>query len=450
MFGDASVSLKETTESLWWYGFIQKQSHPCRVYYFKKENEKWKIYLITDYFTGGQYNNDPEIIMESVLKKFTSSDIIKILYSTVTNKGYLDLKDMQEARSRLGPLSDSLISDCRKITELDSDSAEAWYWLGVASFLKEEFEGAISSFKKAIAVSQDDTKINYKLGNRYYRAMLHCSLGQLYLWQDKIEDALNEFTVAIRENPQYSQAYALLSRIYQRKDDIKTARAFRLRAYRYNPLFTMGPLYPISKNKNAQELFSLAMSESSPEILLKRAIELDKYFVSAYYYLGMAYSRRGEWEMAIDYLNKVIELDPGQEDPYWELGAIYGKAYTFQGSATNLELSTQNFKKAKESNPYAYELYGSLGVNYFFKGEFNRAIWALKRAKALRPYDSNVNFYLAMCLKKKLDSNIFISKRRRRQIYNEEVIPLLQQALDFCTEEAFRKQIGLFYDFVKQ
>ena len=449
MFGDAAISLRETTESLWWYGFIEKQIHPYRVYSFKKENGRWKIFLITDHSTGEQYISDPEIIMESVLKKFTSSDIIKILYSTVTDKGYLDLKDMQEARSRLEPLSDSLISDCRKITELDSDSAEAWYWLGVASFLKEEFEGAISSFKKAIAVSQDDTKINYKLGNRYYRAMLHCSLGQIYYRQNMTKEALNEFKSTINHNSEYSLAYAFISRIYQMEGDIENARNYRLKAFRYNPLFRMKPLYPNSRNKQAQEFFSMAgLNLFHRERFLKQAIELDEQFALAQYYLGLTYSQSGEWQKAIDCMNKVIVLDSRQEDPYWELGAIYSKIYHYQSEKRFLDLAIQNFKKAIELNPYIHELYANLAVNYFFKGDYNKAIEIMKKAKALCPYDPNVNFYMAMFLKKKLDSNIFILDKKRN--YSKEIIPLVQLSLDFCTDDALRVDIEQFYNFLEK
>lgn len=450
IFGDASVSLRETTELLSWYGFIEKQIHPHRVYSFRKENGKWKILLVTDHSTGEEYVGDPEVIMERAIKKFNYLDIIKIIYASDRYRGYFDPKDIADTRTNLWPILDSLISDYKKVVELDSASAEGYYWLGVMLTLKGEFPEAIGNFKKAIKISQDKNRIDYKLGNHYYRAVLHCSLGQLYLQQNKIVEALNEFKVAIKENAEYSQAYAFISRIYQMVGDIETARTYRLKAFRYNPIFRMEPVYPNSRNKQAQERFSLAMlNNTSPEEFLKQAIELDGGFVSAYYYLGLTYSTKGEWQRAIDYMNKVIELDSRQEDPYWELGVIYGHIYNaYQNKKETLDLSIQNFKKATELNPYVHELYGSLALNYFFKRNSYKAVEILKKAKELRPLDPNVNFYMAMFLKKKLDSDIFVSKKKKIQIYGRDIFPLLQSALDFCTDGVLQKDIVLFYNFL--
>lgn len=446
MLGDATISLRETTECLWWYGFIEKQIHPHRIYSFKKENGKWKIFLIMDHSTGEEYINDPEVILESALKKFISDDIINIIYSPDGNRS----RDINDARTRLGPILDSLISDFRRVVELEPSSPESYYWIAAISTIKGEHVEAINSLKKAIEISQDDDKIDYKLGNHFYRAMLHCSLGQIYFRQKNFEEALNEFKIAIDQNPEYSQAHSFISKIYQMRGDIDTARAYRLKAFRYNPLFRMEPLYPNSRDKKAQELFSQAILDTQRETFLKQAIDLDGEFILAYYYLGLMYSKSGEWQKAIDCMNKVIELDHGQEDPYWELGAIYYKIYTQQREKTSFDLSLQNFNKAIELNPYVHELYGNLGINYFLEGEFDKAAETMGKAKELCPYDPHVNFYLAMILKKKLDSNTSILPKERSQIYSKEIILLLQLALDFCTNDNLRKDIELFYKFVKQ
>ena len=149
-------------------------------------------------------------------------------------------------------------------------------------------------------------------------------------------------------------------------------------------------------------------------------------------------------------MNKAIELDPGQEDSYWELGTVYGHIYNFQGDKMTLDLSVQNFEKAIELNPYIHELYGNLALNYFFKGDFDKAIEIMKKEKTLCPYDPNVNFFMAMFLKKKLDYNISILPEERSRIYSKEIAPLLQLALDFCTDDTLRKEIKFLYKFVKQ
>jgi tetratricopeptide (TPR) repeat protein len=401
-----------------------------------------------DHSTGEEYIYDPEVILESALKKFNSDELINIIYSLGGNRS----KDINDAKARLEPILDNLIGDFRKVIELKPSFAEGYYWIAAISFIKGESVEAINSLKRAIEISQDDSKINYKLGNKYYRAMLHCSLGQIYFQENRTEEALNEFKIAIDQNPEYSHAHSFISRIYQMRGDIGAARTYRLNAFRYNPLFRMEPTYPDSRDKQAQERFSLAnLNPSRQEEFLRQAIELDGEFILAYYYLGLMYSKSGEWQKAIDCMNKVIELDRSQEDPYWELGVIYGHIYnTYQNEKTTLDLSIQNFKKATELNPYVHEFYGSLALNYFFKGNFYKAVEILKKAKELRPLDPNVNFYMAMFLKKKLDSNIFVSKKKKIQIYGKDIFPLLQSALDFCTDSALRADIEFFYKFLKK
>lgn len=446
MLGDATITLRETTESLWWYGFIQKEVHPRRIYSFKKDNGRWKIYLIMDHSTGEEYFNDPEVVLESALKKFSSGELTNIIYSLGRDRG----KDINDIKARAWPILDTLISDFRKVIELKPSSTEGYYWIAALSTIKGDHAEAVDNLKKAIEISQDDAKIDYKLGNHFYRAMLHCSLGQIYLRQNRPEEALNEFKIAIGQNPEYSQAYSFISKIYQTKGDIEAARSNRLNAFKYNPLFRMEPLYLNSKNKKAQELFLQAILNNQGEAFLKQAIELDGDFISAYYYLGLIYFKNGDWQKAIECMNKVIALDPGQEDPYWELGAIYGGIYSSQGETAALDSSMQNFEKAIKLNPYIHELYASLALSYFSKGNFDKAIEIIKEAKALCPNYPRVNFYMAMFLKKKLDSDVTIPPKERSEIYNEQIIPLLRLALDFCTDDNLRKEIELFYKFVKQ
>lgn len=106
--------------------------------------------------------------------------------------------------------------------EIDSCNSAFWHDLGVAQYYSAEFEGAISSFQKALTLDADMHLSYFWLGNSLYHRGLkdeaaeafqellsrypnftiaHFHLGVIYERQGNEEDALKEFQKVLRKNP---------------------------------------------------------------------------------------------------------------------------------------------------------------------------------------------------------------------------------------------------------
>lgn len=130
--------------------------------------------------------------------------------------------------------------------------------------------------------------------------------------------------------------------------------------------------------------------------------------------LGDLYSRRGEFEKAIEEFKIAIQLNPNYGDAYHNLANTYHqiqkddlavenyqKALSFNSnlwqSHQNLaaiffdqeqyQVAQQHLEKATKINPQEAELYTNLGIIYFKLGEKEKAKQAFQQAFQLNPQD---------------------------------------------------------------
>jgi tetratricopeptide (TPR) repeat protein len=89
----------------------------------------------------------------------------------------------------------------------------------------------------------------------------------------------------------------------------------------------------------------------------KKAIELDSQGVSAYNNLGNAYYNKKEYDRAIDYFKKAIELDPKNKYAYTLLGYVYSDKDQY-------DKAIECYKKLIEICPKSAWIYSDLGHAY--------------------------------------------------------------------------------------
>ena len=144
-----------------------------------------------------------------------------------------------------------------------------------------------------------------------------------------------------------------------------------------------------------------------------QAIEYNPEFPLTYYYRGIAYSKKGEVNQSIKDYTKAIELKPDDADTYCYRGIAYlikkdfdlaiedfskvveldldytstyyyrGLAYLFKGNFDDLAI--ENLSKAIEQNSDHADAYYYRGAAYSFKGELNLAIEDYTKAIELKP-----------------------------------------------------------------
>ena len=101
-----------------------------------------------------------------------------------------------------------------------------------------------------------------------------------------------------------------------------------------------------------------------------------------------------EYDNAILYFQKAIELDPKYSEAYYNLGTTY----TNKG---NLDKAIQCYKKAIELNPQISIVYNNMGVAYEEKGDNEKAIKCYEKAIEIDPNYSLVYFNLGISYSEK-------------------------------------------------
>jgi superkiller protein 3 len=101
-------------------------------------------------------------------------------------------------------------------------------------------------------------------------------------------------------------------------------------------------------------------------LFLKKAIELNPEFSEAYYNLGLSYERLGEYKDSIKSLNKAITLSPDDANAYYALGYVYYQKKKYKKAVEAFEHSA----RLKPDNPFTYS---KLGHTYLAWGKVERA-----------------------------------------------------------------------------
>lgn len=214
------------------------------------------------------------------------------------------------------------------------ESMENPFDQGYILFSREQYEGAIPYFKKAVEKDPFHAEVFYYLGMCYR--------------ETGATEAVDAFKKAIEINPNYVKAYYDLGITYNQLNmKAEAIEAFK-EVLGMNPghedaLLNLGIAYCLGKN------FKLATS------VLKRSVEIFPN-KKAYYYLGVSYARQTQHDKAIYAFKQCIQVDPNYVEAHIGLGASYGA----------VENLTQGIKALNQAvildpqNPFVHYLLGML------------------------------------------------------------------------------------------
>lgn len=113
-------------------------------------------------------------------------------------------------------------------------------------------------------------------------------------------------------------------------------------------------------------------------VLWQDVVRKSPKLAKANYGLGLAYYRDGQYEPAMQYLNRAIILNSAYFDAYISRGVIFG----YQG---RFDLAMKNFNTALQIRPMNYEASLNRGKLYFLVGNYQAAIEDFSRAISKDP-----------------------------------------------------------------
>jgi tetratricopeptide (TPR) repeat protein len=214
------------------------------------------------------------------------------------------------------------------------DSVENPFDKGYILFSRDQYEGAIPYFKKAV-------------GNDPFHAEAYYYLGVCYSKSGATE-AVDAFKEAIEINPNYVEAYYELGLIYNQLNMKQEAIEAFKKVLGINPdhedaLLNLGIAYCMDKNYRS----AISVLNRSVEIFPNK---------DAYYYLGVSYAGETQHDKAIYAFKQAIDMEPNYLDAYIGLGASYG-------AVQNLNQGIKILNQAvvlDPQNPFAHYLLGML------------------------------------------------------------------------------------------
>jgi len=270
--------------------------------------------------------------------------------------------------------------------------AQKWYEQGYVSQETNKIDQAIEFYTQAI-----------KLNPKFFQA--YNNRGVLYRVKGEHNRAIRDFNEVIRQKPNSVEAYINRGTIHIDKKDLDNAIVDFNEAIRINPNIAMTFANRGAAYRSKGEI-NKALSDFDKAIHLdpndaafyynrgnarrdlrdmdgaisdyNTALFIDPDYLEAYGNRGLSHYDNGNWDEAIADYNKLIHKNPNDEVAYYNRG----NAQSAKGK--NLE-AIQDYETAIQLKPDFSEAYYSRGTSFQLIGDFEKSIRDYQEAIRLKP-----------------------------------------------------------------
>jgi tetratricopeptide (TPR) repeat protein len=261
----------------------------------------------------------------------------------------------------------------RKAIHLDGEYLESYNTLGHVLFEGGELDSAEAYFNYALSLSKSlRWKSIADASFRYYnepQAESNNGLGEICLSRGLYYQALVYFDVANSlanhwETPWYNKGKA-----YEALGNTKAAEVA------YERTIDLAPRNP-GAYKNLARLYRRLGQDPAAMSLYRRAIRIDSTDVESYYALAELYDKTGDKWNAADTYNKAVDRAP--DDP-----SSYARAARANLLIGNYDLAIEFLSAVVELQPRHADAYNALGEAYRAAGDSLQARQAFEEAIAI-------------------------------------------------------------------
>lgn len=309
---------------------------------------------------------------------------------------------------------DLAITDFKKIIEIDSKYADAYFWLGRAYRGNKQYDLAIACFTKAIeddansAWAYNDRAFTYRLVGEVDKSItdaaqaieldpkeaeFYHTRALAYSRKGETDLAISDYTKAIELAPDFYFAYLNRASIFQGQKDYDRVIADATKAIEIYDESDAG--YEIRGQAYfAKQDYDRAIADFSKAIEINPQSRLYSTLTMAYQNRGEVYYNKKQFDSAITDFTKVIEIDPKSGNAYSWRGAAYeGKA--------DYDLAIADYTKSIELSPTFAIAYNNRGAVYHMKKQYDLAITDFTKAIEIDPknkdfYENRANSYDAI------------------------------------------------------
>lgn len=234
------------------------------------------------------------------------------------------------------------IGHFKDATRMYPANHEAWYGLGHMQGKQKKWDDAAKSFEEAVKHKKDNAMYRLWLGVAQYEN------GNLESSQANLEEAL-------KLKPELYRAHWYLGRVHRDEDRPREAAESWTRACQLNPLYgppfvRLGELY-LQWDKVDEAIRVLEQGTQ----YVKEDIDL----TNVYYYLGLAYDEKEDWDKSIRAYTDAIDQRKQNVDALFQRGLAYAQ----KGNKTKAKVDL--------------EAYSQSGDNAFNKTQANKVLLTL-------------------------------------------------------------------------
>jgi len=195
------------------------------------------------------------------------------------------------------------------------------------------------------------------------------------------DEALKDYNAILKKHPYYPEAPFYMGLTKFRQKDIESAAGYFKQALDIYPDHQKARkgLDNVTKQflNNGNKAYKRGDIDKA-KTLYKKALKYDTEFYLAYFQLGVLEKKLGNSSLAIQYLNKVLNIKADHDKTWFTLGTVFE-------SDDHLDSAIVKYQKAIELNPGYTKAYGNLGNLYIKKMDYSLAEDLLITATQIDP-----------------------------------------------------------------
>ncbi len=245
--------------------------------------------------------------------------------------------------------------------------------LGLVYLKSRQYEQALSEFRKALDINQNSPRVLL-------------AIGRVKEQKGDLEEAEKLYLQAVKLSPQFLKAHDALAGLYEVRNDLKSvAEHLKLAA-------AISPRNADRQIKLGQALIKTDQKHEAREVLnMVMKIAKDSYAKVARQ-VGDAFLEAGMMAEAQDVLMEGLSFYPKDLHLYNRLGIAYRKQKKFREAM-------KNYEQAIEIDPENENLFYNLGRASYEAGDWDKSAEAMNRALQLYPDFEEARTFLKQVLK---------------------------------------------------
>jgi protein O-GlcNAc transferase len=286
----------------------------------------------------------------------------------------------------------------RQILEIAPHNGEVLHLLGIIAAQLENYETALELIEKAIQFDRSN-------------ANFYNSLGNLFWYQDKFEDAGRCYRYSLTLNPEFAQAHNGFGNVLRQLDYLDIAIEHYQRSLALNPDFAE------AHNNLANALKDQGQFEQAIQSY-QQAINLNADYLEAHTNLAAVLSEQGQPTAILAY-QRAIELNPNDPQLHHDLGNTFSDLGQIINAITS-------YQKAIDCFPNYAEAYFNLGIVLARLGHVHEAIAQYRRALEIKPDFRKAHHGLLMALNYApgvTQAMIYAEQQRFNEQYFKAIVP---------------------------